>query len=86
MPASHIMETSGGTLTALGSTTVVGHRIYRFSNGNLCLQYGQGNYANINLAEAGVLLEDYVLNPILKNATFFGWWLLQETATNTGVR
>ena len=75
---------NGGTLTALGSTTVVGHRIYRFSNGNLCLQYGQGNYANINLAEAGVLLEDYVLNPILKNATFFGWWLLQETATNTG--
>ena len=75
---------NGGTLTALGSTTVVGHRIYRFSNGNLCLQYGQGNYANINLAEAGVLLEDYVLNPILKNATFFGWWLIQETATNTG--
>jgi hypothetical protein len=72
------------TITPLGSTTVVGHRLYRFSNGNLALQYGQGNYANIVLARAGVLLEDYVLNPALKNATFFGWWLIQETATNTG--
>jgi hypothetical protein len=73
----------GGTLTALGSTTLVGHRLYRFSNGNLCLQYGQGNYANMTLAKAGVLQEDYVLNPALKNATFFGWWLIQSTATVT---
>jgi hypothetical protein len=48
------------------------------------MQYGQGNYANITLAQAGVLLEDYDLNPRLLNATFFGWWLIQETATNTG--
>jgi hypothetical protein len=75
---------NNGTLTALGSTTVVGHRLYRFSNGNLCLQYGQANYANINLAKAGVMLEEYVLNPVLKNATFFGWWLIESTATNTG--
>ena len=75
---------NNGTLTALGSTTLVGHRLYRFSNGNVCLQYGQGNYANITLAKAGVLLENYVLNPALANATFFGWWFIESTATNTG--
>ena len=75
---------NAGTITALGSTTVVGHRLYRFSNGQFAMQYGQGNYANITLARAGVLLEDYELNPRLLNATFFGWWLIQETATNTG--
>jgi hypothetical protein len=75
---------NNGVLTALGSTTVVGHRLYRFSNGNFVMQYGQGNYANIVLAKAGVVLEDYVLNPILENATFFGWWFIQSTATNTG--
>jgi hypothetical protein len=75
---------NAGTITPLGSTTVVGHRLYRFSNGNFAIQYGQGNYANITLARAGVLLEDYVLNPRLENATLFGWWLIQETATNTG--
>ena len=36
------------------------------------------------LAQAGVLLEDYALNPILVNATFFGWWFIESTATNTG--
>ena len=75
---------NNGVLTALGSTTLVGHRLYRFSNGNVCLQYGQGNYANIVLAKAGVVLENYVLNPALKNATFFGWWFIESTATNTG--
>jgi hypothetical protein len=75
---------NNGVLTALGSTTLVGHRLYRFSNGNLVMQYGQGNYANMVLAKAGVLLENYVLNPILKNATFFGWWFIESTATNTG--
>jgi hypothetical protein len=48
------------------------------------MQYGQGNYANMSLAKAGVVLEDYVLNPLLKDATFFGWWLIESTATNTG--
>jgi hypothetical protein len=71
------------SLTAIGSTTLVGHRLYRFSNGNLVMQYGQGNYANIVLCRAGILLENYVLNPILKNATFLGWWLIESTATNT---
>ena len=75
---------NNGVLTALGSTTLVGHRLYRFSNGNVCLQYGQGNYANIVLAKAGVMLENYVLNPALENATFFGWWFIESTATNTG--
>jgi hypothetical protein len=75
---------NAGTITALGSTTVVGHRLYRFANGQFAMQYGQGNYANITLARAGVLLEDYELNSRLLNATFFGWWLIQETATNTG--
>ena len=75
---------NAGTLTALGSTTVVGHRIYRFSNGNVVLQYGQGNYANMVLARAGVVLEEYVLKPSLKNATFLGWWLIESTAANTG--
>ena len=75
---------NNGVLTALGSTTFVGHRIYRFSNGNVILQYGQGNYANIVLARAGVILEDYELNPALKNSTFFGWWFIEDTATNTG--
>ena len=75
---------NNGVITALGSTTLVGHRLYRFSNGNLVMQYGQGNYANMTLAKAGVVLEDYVLNPILKNATFFGWWFVESTATNTG--
>ena len=75
---------NNGVITALGSTTLVGHRLYRFSNGNLVMQYGQGNYANMTLAKAGVVLEDYVLNPILKNATFFGWWFIESTATNTG--
>jgi hypothetical protein len=76
-------DNGSGTPIALGSTTVVGHRLYRFSNGNLCLQYGQGNYANMTLAKAGVLQESYVLNPALKNATFFGWWFIQSTATVT---
>jgi hypothetical protein len=75
---------NAGTLTALGSTTWVGHRLYRFSNGNIVIQYGQGNYANLDLAKTGAVLEDYVLNPILKNATFFGWWFIDSTATNTG--
>jgi hypothetical protein len=75
---------NNGTLTALGSTTLVGHRLYRFSNGNLALQYGQGNYANMALAKVGARLEEYVLNPALKNATFFGWWFIESTATNTG--
>lgn len=71
------------TLTALGSTTVVGHRLYRFSNGNFVLQYGQGNYANLTLAKSGAVLENYVLNPQLENATFFGWWFIESTATTT---
>jgi hypothetical protein len=71
-------------ITALGSTTFVGHRLYRFANGNFAMQYGQANYANINLAKVGVRTEEYVLNPLLKNATFFGWWLIEDTATNTG--
>ncbi len=75
---------NAGTLTALGSTTVVGHRLYRFSNGNFVMQYGQGNYANITLAKTGAVLENFVLNPVLENATFFGWWFIQSTATNTG--
>ena len=75
---------NNGVLTALGSTTLVGHRLYRFSNGNVCLQYGQGNYANMTLAKSGVALENYVLNPALANATFFGWWFIESTATNTG--
>ena len=75
---------NNGTLTALGSTTLVGHRLYRFTNGNFVLQYGQGNYANMTLAKAGARLEEYVLNPQLKNATFFGWWFIESTATNTG--
>ena len=74
---------NAGTLTALGSTTVVGHRLYRFSNGNFVLQYGQGNYANLTLAKSGAVLENYVLNPQLENATFFGWWFIESTATTT---
>jgi hypothetical protein len=75
---------NAGTITALGSTTLVGHRLYRFSNGNFAMQYGQGNYANLVLAKAGAVLEDYVLNPQLKNATFMGWWFIESIATNTG--
>tara|TARA_R110002096_G_scaffold127516_1_gene275384 strand:+ start:353 stop:1969 length:1617 start_codon:yes stop_codon:yes gene_type:complete len=73
-----------GTLTALGSTTWVAHRLYRFSSGNFVLQYGQGNYANLTLAKAGSVIEDYELKPSLKNSTFFGWWFIESTATNTG--
>jgi hypothetical protein len=73
-----------GSITPLGSGTFVAHRLYRFSNGQFAIQYGQGNYANIVLARAGLLLEDYVLNERLINATFFGWWIIGETATNTG--
>jgi hypothetical protein len=71
------------TITVLGSTTCVGHRLYRFSSGNFALQYGQGNYANMSLAKTGAKLEEYVLNPALKDAVFLGWWLLEETATAT---
>jgi hypothetical protein len=77
---------NAGSVIALGSTTFAGHRLYRFSSGNFAIQYGQGNYANINLARAGVRLEDYVLNPTLKDATFFGWWLVAlETTATSGV-
>jgi hypothetical protein len=75
---------NAGTITTLGSGTFVGHRLYRFSNGQFAVQYGQGNYANIVLARAGVLLEDYILNNRLINATFFGWWIIGQTASNTG--
>jgi hypothetical protein len=75
---------NAGTITALGSTTLVGHRLYRFSNEAFAIQYGQGNYANMDLAKAGVLTEEYVLNTRLENATFFGWWFIESTATNTG--
>ena len=75
---------NGGTITALGSTTLVGHRLFRYADGAFAMQYGQGNYANMALAKAGVVLEDYVLNPLLEDATFFGWWLVESTATNTG--
>jgi hypothetical protein len=74
------------TITALGSTTFVGHRLFRFSSGNFAIQYGQGNYANITLAKAGAKLEEYVLNPVLKDATFFGWWFIAlETTATSGV-
>ena len=73
-----------GSITALGSGTFAAHRLYRFSNGNFAMQYGQGNYANIVLARSGLLTEDYVRNERLANATFFGWWIIGETATNTG--
>jgi hypothetical protein len=75
---------NAGSLVLLGSGTFVGHRLYRFTNGNFVLQYGQGNYADLTLAKAGVLLENYVLNPVLKEATFFGWWFVSSTASNTG--
>jgi hypothetical protein len=75
---------NAGSITASGSGTFVAHRLYRFSNGNFAIQYGQGNYANIVLARAGLLIEDYALNERLRNATFFGWWIIGETATNTG--
>ena len=75
---------NNGVITALGSTTLVGHRLYRFSNGNFAIQYGQGNYANMALAKTGARLEEYELNPALKDATFFGWWFIESTATNTG--
>ena len=75
---------NAGSITALGSGTFVGHRLYRFSNGQFAIQYGQGNYANLVLARAGILLENYVLNERLINATFFGWWIIGQTATNTG--
>jgi sugar lactone lactonase YvrE len=71
------------TITALGSTTCVAHRVYRFSSGSFAIQYGQGNYANMVLARAGARLEAYELNPVLEDATFMGWWLLEETATAT---
>jgi hypothetical protein len=74
---------NAGTITTLGSGTFVAHRLYRFSNGQFAIQYGQGNYANIVLARAGLLIEDYVLNERLTNATFFGWWLIGQTASNT---
>jgi hypothetical protein len=74
---------NNSVITALGSTTWVGHRLYRFSSGNFAMQYGQGNYANKTLAKAGVLTEDYEKNPRLVNATFFGWWFIESTATVT---
>jgi hypothetical protein len=74
---------NAGTITLLGSTTLAGHRLYRFSNGQFAMQYGQGNYANMALARAGAPLEDYVLNPRLLNATFLGWWFIESTATVT---
>ena len=77
---------NAGSVIALGSTTFAGHRLYRFSSGNFAIQYGQGNYANINLARTGVRLEEYILNPALKDATFFGWWLVAlETSATSGV-
>ena len=69
--------------TELMVPSVVGHRLYRFSSGSFAMQYGQGNYANLSLAKSGVKLEEYELNPRLKNATFFGWWLIESTASNT---
>jgi hypothetical protein len=74
---------NASTITPLGSTTWVGHRLYRFSSGNFAMQYGQGNYANKTLAKAGVLTEEYEKNPRLVNATFFGWWFISSTATTT---
>ena len=35
------------------------------------------------LAKAGAKQELYVKNPALADATFLGWWLLEETATAT---
>ena len=74
---------NNSVILALGSTTCVAHRVYRFSSGNFAIQYGQGNYANMTLARTGANLESYVINPALKDATFMGWWLLEETATAT---
>jgi hypothetical protein len=74
---------NAGSITPLGSGTFVAHRLYRFSSGNFVIQYGQGNYADLALAKIGVLQEEYVLNSLLVNATFFGWWFIGETATNS---
>ena len=70
-------------ITALGSTTCVAHRVYMFSTGGVAIQYGQANYANMTLAKAGANLEPFVKNPVLKDATFMGWWVFEETATVT---
>jgi hypothetical protein len=74
---------NAGVITAIGSTTWVGHRVYRFSSGNFVMQYGQGNYANPVLAKAGILTEPYEKNIRLDNATFFGWWLIEDTCVAT---
>jgi len=74
---------NAGAIIALGSTTWVGHRLYRFSSGNFVIQYGQGNYANLTLAKAGVLIEPYEKNPRLANATLFGWWFIEDTCAAT---
>jgi len=74
---------NNGVITALGSTTVSGARVYFFNSGVIGLQYGQGNYANMTLAKAGVKLEEYVVNPLATNATFLGWWLIESTATRS---
>ena len=71
------------TITPLGSTTCVGHRLYRDSFGTFFMQYGQENYANMTLCKAGVKLEEYILNPTVKTANFLGWWLIESTATAT---
>jgi hypothetical protein len=72
---------NNGVKTPLGSTTVSGSRLYFFNSGVVALQLGQGNYANMTLAKAGVKLEEYVVNPLSTNATLLGWWLVESTAT-----
>jgi hypothetical protein len=74
---------NAGVITALGSTTCVAHRLYRFGSGTFGLQYGQGNYANMDLCRVNSRLEDFVRFPGLEKATFLGWWLLDERATTT---
>jgi hypothetical protein len=74
---------NNGVKTPLGSTTVSGARLYFFNSGVVALQLGQGNYANMTLAKAGVKLEEYVVNPLSANATLLGWWLTESTATRS---
>jgi hypothetical protein len=70
-------------ITNVASTACVAHRLYMFSNGELALAPGQATYANMQLTKTGARLEEFVLNPRLKNAEFLGWWNIEETATGT---
>lgn len=71
-----------GTLTNLTNNRFVIHTVYFFTSGNYTLQYGQNEYASIEIAQSAIATRDFTLSPVNSNGTRIGWIIVQEGASD----